>query len=354
MSSLPSRSPTRCADATGRSGSPRSAPRAVWRTGWCPPAATSWRSSPRCRSRASRVPTCGGHRAGCGRRSARRPRCCATTTRTCSSASAATSPVRPTSPPAGSGADRRARGQPAARLGEPPGCAPHPPRRDQLPGHPHPPRPVRRAADPPVHRHPGPDRPAAGGARGLRAGRGPPDAARHRRLARGAPAQRGRLGRCLGPGRCGDPGAARVRAPQRGRGRDRARRPAVRRRALPGPDGPGLRGRRPGAVPGRGQHGQRDGRGRAAGGLRPAADRQRRAGADRRAGRGRRWRTDGHRRGLHPDLGARHADPPADRPRSVGDDGCAPRRGSAGRTPTSAWPTWCSTTASSSKGAARP
>ena len=102
MSSLPSRSPTRCAVATGLSASPRSAPRAVWRTGWSRPAATSWRSSRRCRSRASPAPTCGGHPAGCVRRSVRRPRSCATTTRTCSSASAATSRVRPTSPPAGS------------------------------------------------------------------------------------------------------------------------------------------------------------------------------------------------------------------------------------------------------------
>ena len=57
--------------------------------------------------------------------------------------------------------------------------------------------------------------------------------------------------------------------------------PAVRRGAVPGPDGPGLLGGRPGAGPVRRDDRRRDRRGRAAGGLRAAAARQRRAAAER-------------------------------------------------------------------------
>ena len=67
---------------------------------------------------------------------------------------------------------------------------------------------------------------------------------------------------------------------------------ALRRPAVPGPDGPGLRRGRLRAVPGRRDDVRGADRGRAARGLRAAAARQRRAAAERRADRGRRRRPD--------------------------------------------------------------
>ena len=75
---------------------------------------------------------------------------------------------------------------------------------------------------------------------------------------------------------------------------------AVRR-----PDGPRLRRGRPGGLPGRRQQRDRGGRGRPARGLRAAADRQRRAGAQRPARRRRRRRPAGRRRATHPRVGRR-------------------------------------------------
>ena len=102
-----------------------------------------------------------------------------------------------------------------------------------------------------------------------------------------------------------------------------------------------LRRRRPGAVPGRGQHGGRADRGRAAGGVRAAADRQRRAGADRPAGgRGRR-RAAGRRRRTAPPPGcAATLTPLLTDPERLADDGRGGReQRSAGRA-TSGSSTW--------------
>ena len=99
------------------------------------------------------------------------------------------------------------------------------------------------------------------------------------------------------PGRRRRGGAARARPQEHPRpAHARARRPALRRGAVPGPDGPGLRRRRPGDLPVRGDDGRRGVGRRPARHLRAAADRQRRAAAQRAAGGQRRRRHAGRRR----------------------------------------------------------
>ena len=92
-----------------------------------------------------------------------------------------------------------------------------------------------------------------------------------------------------------------------------AGRSALRRGALSEPDGPGLRRRRSGDLPVRGDDGRRGVGRRAARGLRAAADRQRRAAAQRAAGGRRRRRAAGRRRrsdpGLHRRRGGRGCSP---------------------------------------------
>ena len=79
-----------------------------------------------------------------------------------------------------------------------------------------------------------------------------------------------------------------------------ARRSALCRRAVPGPDGPCLRGGRSGDLPLRGDDGRRGVGGRAARGVRAAADRQRRTTSQRAAGGQCRWRSVGRRRRSDP------------------------------------------------------
>ena len=118
----------------------------------------------------------------------------------------------------------------------------------------------------------------------------PAHAAGLRRLAGRPPDQRGGrrarpAGSCSPASRCCTSSGPATRISCRP-----ARAPAVRDGALRRPDGARLRRRRPGAVPGRCDD-LRGGRRRgAAGDLRPAADRQRRAAAQRPACRRRRWR----------------------------------------------------------------
>ena len=118
------------------------------------------------------------------------------------------------------------------------------------------------------------------------------------------------------------------------------------------------------------EHRDRGGRGRAAGGVRPAADRQRRAGAERRARGRRRRRAAGGRRGAHPGVGGATVLPtcsptPTGSPRCPGgrgpdaarrgrrwrdrarrcggaDERAGPRRAAAGR------PSWAGCTSSAS------
>ena len=78
---------------------------------------------------------------------------------------------------------------------------------------------------------------------------------------------------------------------------------ALRRPGLRRPDGPRLLRRRRGAVPVGLQHRHRGLRCRAAGGVRAAADRQRRAGPERPGGDRGRWRAAGRRRRPDPGLG---------------------------------------------------
>ena len=188
--------------------------------------------------------------------------------------------------------DRRARGEREARAGQPRGRPPHPPRRGEL----------RRAACA------GPSgsacrcggrSPGSTAARGRAEGRDffglDPDLPAVLVFGGSQGARRlneavwGALPDLRGPG---DLHPARGR-PQGGAVGDpagTAGRPALRPAVLHRPDGPGLRGGRPGGVPLRRDDLRRD-RGRGpAGGLRPVPDRQRRAALQRRAGRGRRRR----------------------------------------------------------------
>ena len=140
----------------------------------------------------------------------------------------------------------------------------------------------------------------------------PADPAGHRRLAGSAAAQPGGLRRLGGAGGCGCAGAPRGRPEGRGTATSRgcAQRRALRRAAVRRPDGPRLRRRRPGAVALRRQQ-RRGGRGgRAPRDLRAAADRQRRAGAQRAPGG--RGRGSAAREGRRPHLGV-GGEPGADR-----------------------------------------
>ncbi len=179
--------------------------------------------------------------------------------------------------------DRRARGEPAAGRGQPDRCQVHLLCRGVLPEH----AAAWRAAD----RHPAAPGDSApgpfpGGGPG-RAGRlrprpRPADAAGIRRFPGGPPAQRrDRLG---GRGDHVERGAgpARGRAEERrhgARGAAGAAARALRRPAVPGPHGVGLRGRGHGAVPLRRDDLRGAGRGGPACRLRPAPARQRRAAA---------------------------------------------------------------------------
>ena len=153
----------------------------------------------------------------------------------------------------------------------------------------------------------GPGGAAGRGARPLRVRRRRQGAAGVRRLAGRAVDQPGRRGRRQRPCRGRSFGAARARAEEHPRpARARRRRSAVCRRAVPGPDGPGLRRRRPGHLPVRGDDGRRGDRGRPARGVRAAADRQRRAATQRAAGGQRRRRAPRRRR--RPDAVVRRRD----------------------------------------------
>ncbi len=117
-----------------------------------------------------------------------------------------------------------------------------------------------------------------------------------------------------------------------------ARRPAVRAGAVPGPDGAGLRGRRPGAVPVRGEHLRRADRGRPARRVRAAAARQRRAAPAGRADRRGRRRADGDRRAVHAGVAGRDAAADPGRPGPAGGHGQGGRAGSGTGTRTWRWP----------------
>ena len=137
--------------------------------------------------------------------------------------------------------------------------------------------PLRRA-----DRDPRPGRARARGARRLRAGRRPPDAAGLRRLAGRPAAQRGRRG-APGALRAAGVQVLHVAGPEHGRAVDRrappAGGPAVRRRALPRPDGARPTPRPTWSLCRAGANTVRElDRRRPAGRLRAAADRQRRAG----------------------------------------------------------------------------
>ena len=116
---------------------------------------------------------------------------------------------------------------------------------------------------------------------------------------------------------------------------------ALRRRGLPGAHGPRLRRRRPRPVPGGCGHRCGALGGRPARRVRAAADRQRRAAAQRAAGRRGRWRAAGRGRRPVARPGSRRTwcrCSPTRRP-WPGTPG-TPRR-PASRTPTSGWPTSC-------------
>ena len=154
--------------------------------------------------------------AGCGRPWRPRPTCCASRGPTCWWASAASCRARlPGGPPARR-ADRGARGEPPAGLGQPARRPAHAVRRDDLPGDADPRTPASSgcrsgAASPPWT---GP-RSGAEARATLRPGRRPPDAAGDRRLAGGQAAQRrgvrGGGRRCAPPAcRCCTPPAPRT------------------------------------------------------------------------------------------------------------------------------------------------
>ena len=204
---------------------------------------------------------------------------------TSSSASAATSRCRPTSPPARrrlplvvheSNAAARPRQQarrPDRRTGSPPASPTPRCRRREYVG----------PADPPDDLDPRPGRAARRGACALRAR---PRPARRcwspaaRRARAGSTSRSPAPPRALADGR--RPGAARRRPARASASPEPTGVPYVVAR-LRRPDGPRLRRRRRCALPGRRQHRHRGRGGRPAGDLRPAADRQRRAGAQRRA-----------------------------------------------------------------------
>ena len=239
-------------------------------------------------ARGAPTPTCSGVPGAAARRGARRRSTCSTGCGpTWSSASAATSRCRPTSPPARRGVplvvhESNALPGLANKLGA--RLTPHV--ATTFPRHPLPHADVRRAADPPDDR-----RPSTGAAlprRGaglLRPRPRPADPAGHRRLAGRAPAQRG--GAPAPRRRCADAGVQvlHVVGPkQRGATGARTGVPPTSSLPLRRPDGPRLRRRRPGALPGRGQHRHRGGR---ASGCRRSSCRCRSATASRRSTPGR-------------------------------------------------------------------
>ena len=93
---------------------------------------------------------------------------------------------------------------------------------------------------------------------------------------------------------------------------------------------------------GRREHGLRADRRRPAGGLRPAADRQRRAAVQRRRRRGRRWRPPRRRRGVDPGLDRRARSSPCCPTASASTRWRAAAAASGSAAPTSCWPTWSS------------
>ena len=125
-----------------------------------------------------------GPRSGCARPSRRRSRSSTGSDPTSSSATAATSRCRPTSPPGGAScrcsSTSRTPYPGMANKARRPGRAA---RRRELPGHPAAEGGVRRAADPPDDLRARPGRAARRGAGVLRPRPRPPDAAGHRRLA---------------------------------------------------------------------------------------------------------------------------------------------------------------------------
>ena len=255
------------------------APRAGSRCGWSPRRATRSSWSRRCRCRAGRRSTCCGCPPGCGARSARRSTWSTGSAPTWWSASAATSGCRPTSRPGAAGCRwscTRGTRCPASPTSWAPGSPTHV--ATSFPD-----TPLRARGATSACRSAGWSPPSTAARCGprrahLRPRREPAHAAGHRRVAGRPAAQPVGRGRATDAGRGRRAGAARRRART---GRPRAplgRRPAVRRRPLRRPDGPRLRRRRPGRLPRRREHRDRGGRGRAAGGLRAAADRQRRAG----------------------------------------------------------------------------
>ena len=105
----------------------------------------------------------------------------------------------------------------------------------------------------------------------------------------------------------------------------------------------GLRRRRPRAVPSGRDDLRRADRGRPAGGLRPAADRQRRAASSTPCRSSRPAAAcSSTTPTAPPDWVASTLTPLLHRRRPAGRDGSGGRRAAAGRTPTSGWPTWCS------------
>ena len=188
----------------------------------------------------------------------------------------------------------------------------------------------------------------------LRAGRQPAHPAGHRRLAR-RPAAQQHLRRAR-PTPCAPPACRCCTSAALGKEFEPAptrSRPAVRRAAVRRPDGPRLRGSRPGGVPRRCQHGLRADRRRPAGGLRPAARSATASSGSTpadvvAAGGG----SAGRRRRGHPTLGGRHPAAPARR-RPTGCRPWPPRRpGWASARPTSASPRWSARAARTTEGTA--
>ena len=151
--------------------------------------------------------------------------------------------------PAPQGPDHRARGEPPAGPGQPPGRAVHRARRGGHPRHPAAARRGRRHPAAPRDRHARPARHGRQGARALRPALRPAHAAGLRRLAGRALAQPRphRRGARAARGRHPDPAHRRPQERQRARGH--RRRPGLHHAAVLRPDGPRLRRRRLRDVP---------------------------------------------------------------------------------------------------------
>src|SRR2546421_3723897 len=228
-------------------------------------------------------------------------------------------------------ADRDPRGERPARGGQQDGYALHPQRRGRLPIPDRAGTGVARGAGDrgtaaSGDRAPGPGRTAGAGPGALRAGPGPADPVRLRRLPGRPVDQPGHGGRGQGADQRRDPGAAHHGRPQRTRGDPARSAQPVRDGEVPRRHGARVRGRRPGPVPGRGDDVCRDRRRRYARHLRPATLRKRRA-APQRAARGRgRGRDPGRRRGSEPGLDREGGGPGAARPRADRGDVLGRRR----------------------------